>query len=61
MRILFDHSVPAPLSPFPVGRQVTEARERGWDTLASGQLLSEAEQAGFDIFLTGCNRLILKA
>jgi hypothetical protein len=52
MLVLFDHSVPAPLSPFLVGHVITEARARGWDTLANGDLLEEAERAGFDVFLT---------
>ena len=34
------------------GHIVTEARDRGWDTLSNGDLLSEAERAGFDILLT---------
>lgn len=52
MLILFDHSVPAPLSSYLTGHTVTEARERGWDTLSNGELLSEAERAGFDVLLT---------
>ena len=52
MRILFDHSTPAPLSSFLPGHTVTEARDRGWDTLTNGDLLAEAERAGFDILLT---------
>ena len=52
MLVLFDHSVPAPLGPYLVGHTVTEARTRGWDTLTNGDLLTEAERAGFDVFLT---------
>src|ERR1035437_1590662 len=52
MLVLFDHSVPAPLSPYLIGHAITEARTRGWDTLANGDLLAEAERAGFDVFLT---------
>jgi hypothetical protein len=52
MLVLFDHSVPAPLSPFLSGHTITEARTRGWDTLSNGDLLAEAERAGFDVFLT---------
>ena len=68
MLVLFDHSVPAPLSSYLIGHTVTEARTRGWDTLSNGDLLAEAERAGFDVFLTadkniqyqqnlGCRRL----
>jgi hypothetical protein len=35
-----------------MGHTVTRARERGWDTLTNGDLLAEAELAGFDVFLT---------
>ena len=52
MLVLFDHSVPAPLSPYLTGHAVTEARTRGWDTLSNGDLLFEAERAGFDVFVT---------
>jgi hypothetical protein len=52
MLVLFDHSVPAPLVPYLTGHSVTEARNRGWDTLSNGDLLAEAERAGFDVFVT---------
>jgi hypothetical protein len=52
MLVLFDHSVPSPLSSYLIGHTVTEARNRGWDTLSNGDLLTEAERAGFDVFLT---------
>src|ERR1700685_352893 len=53
MRVLFDHSTPAPLASSLTGHAVTEARNLGWDTLANGDLLSEAERAGVDGFFTG--------
>ena len=52
MLVLFDHSVPAPLVPYLTGHSITEARTRGWDTLSNGDLLAEAERAGFDVFVT---------
>jgi hypothetical protein len=52
MLVLFDHSVPAPAVPYLSGHAVTEARTRGWDTLSNGDLLAEAERAGFDVFVT---------
>jgi len=52
MLVLFDHSTPAPLSSYLIGHTVTEARNRGWDTLSNGDLLIEAERAGFDVFVT---------
>jgi hypothetical protein len=52
MLILLDHSTPAPLASFLVGHTVTAARDRGWDRLSNGDLLIEAERAGFDVFIT---------
>ena len=52
MRVLFDHGTPAPLASFLKGHIVQKAKDLGWDTLANGDLLRAAEQAGFDIFLT---------
>jgi len=52
MRVLFDHGTPAPLIPFLAGHTVTKAKDRGWDTLSNGDLLTVAEEAGFDLLLT---------
>ena len=52
MRVLFDHGKPAPLIPFLAGHTVTKAKHRGWDTLSNGDLLTVAEEAGFDLLLT---------
>ena len=52
MLVLFDHSTPAPLSSYLVGRTVIEARARGWDRLSNGDLLVEAERAGFEALVT---------
>ena len=35
-----------------MGHNVTEAKERGWERLANGDLLAAAEEAGFDMLLT---------
>ncbi|MGA9070438.1 MAG: DUF5615 family PIN-like protein [Terracidiphilus sp.] len=52
MRILFDQAVPVPLRPYLAGHTVRTAAEEGWDRLRNGDLLSTAEEAGFDILLT---------
>ncbi|MBN8733790.1 MAG: hypothetical protein J0L64_24860 [Acidobacteria bacterium] len=52
MRVLFDHSVPAPLRHHLREHAVTEAHEQGWQTLSNGELLTEAENAGFDVLVT---------
>ena len=52
MLVLFDHSTPAPLRRHLKEHVVTEAIDRGWDRLSNGDLLKEAEAAGFDVLLT---------
>jgi hypothetical protein len=52
MLILFDHVTPRGIARFLSGHTVTKAKDRGWDTLTNGDLLAEAEQAGFDVLLT---------
>jgi hypothetical protein len=57
MLILFDQSTPAPLRFHLKSHTVIEARERGWDRLVNGDLLNEAEAAGFEVFLTADKNL----
>ena len=57
MLILFDHSTPAPLASYLSSHSVTKAKDRGWDRLTNGDLLAEAERAGFDVLLTADNNM----
>jgi hypothetical protein len=52
MLVLFDQGTPRSLARSLSGHTVVEARARGWDTLSNGELLAEAEAAGFDVLLT---------
>ena len=52
MLILFDHGTPRSISRRLPGHTVVEAVARGWDTLANGELLTAAEEAGFDLLLS---------
>jgi hypothetical protein len=52
MLILFDHVTPAGIARFLAGHTVIQAKERGWDRLGNGELLTAAEEAGFDVFVT---------
>jgi len=52
MRILFDNGTPRGLARFLAGHTVEEARTRGWDELANGDLIEAAERAGFDVMVT---------
>ena len=52
MRILLDHNIPAPLRYALRGHQVEIAYERGGAELQNGDLIAEAESAGFDLLIT---------
>src|SRR2546425_3937286 len=52
MLILFDHVTPAGVARCLVGHNIFKAKDRGWDALTNGDLLSVAEEAGFDVLLT---------
>src|SRR5208337_3374727 len=55
MLILFDHVTPSGIARFLPGHTVTRAKDRGWDALTNGNLLTEAERAGFDVLLSDKN------
>jgi hypothetical protein len=57
MRILFDHNVPTGVARALVGHEVTEAIEHGWHRISNGQLIANAEEAGFDVLLTADKRI----
>ena len=53
MLILFDNGTPRTLARYLIDRHaVTEARARGWQELENGELLNQAEAAGFEVLLT---------
>lgn len=53
MLVLFDNGTPRNLARYLIDHHtVTEARARGWETLANGELLTVAEAAGFEVILT---------
>jgi hypothetical protein len=52
MRVLFDQATPVPIRQFLTGHTVRTAAQEHWDTLQNGDLLTVAEQAGFEVFLT---------
>ncbi|HEY7338528.1 MAG TPA: hypothetical protein VH639_26815 [Bryobacteraceae bacterium] len=57
MRILLDHSTPAPLRYWLLGHNVETAYERGWAELTNGELLRAAEDDGFDAMITADKRI----
>ena len=53
MLVLFDNGTPRTLARFLIDQHmVTEARARGWQELENGELLNEAEAAGFEVLVT---------
>ncbi len=53
MRVLFDQNMPWRLRRFLIGHDVSTASEMGWSEIENGELLSVAEAAGFELFITG--------
>ena len=53
MKILLDQNLSARLARLLTGHDVTHASSAGWAELTNGVLLRAAEEAGFEIFLTG--------
>ena len=52
MRILFDQGTPVPLRRFLPTHNVDTCAERGWSRLQNGDLLREAENSGYQVFIT---------
>lgn len=52
MKILFDQGTPAPLRRYLVEHDVDLAYERGWSKLSNGDLLSVAENEGYQLLIT---------
>ena len=52
MRVLFDQGTPVPLRQALARHSVSTAYELGLATLKNGELLSYAEEKGFDVLVT---------
>jgi hypothetical protein len=52
MRILFDQGTPLPLKDWLGTHDIETAGQRGWSELLNGELLTAADSAGFDLFIT---------
>jgi hypothetical protein len=53
VRILFDHNVPKKLRSLLTDHFISTSREMGWDTLTNGDLMTVAEDSGFEGMVTG--------
>jgi hypothetical protein len=52
MLIVLDHVTPGGVARVLTEHTVVKAKTRGWDKVSNGNLLAEAEGAGFDLPLT---------
>ena len=52
MRVLFDQGTPVPLRRYLALHAVVTVFEKGWNTLQNGELLSTAEDEGFEVLVT---------
>ena len=52
MRILFDNGTPNPIARSLAGHEVAYARQLGWHELKNGDLLRQAEEAGYELLVT---------
>ena len=52
MQIILDRATPVPIRPYLAGHTVRTAAQQGWDKLGNSDLLTAAEEAGFDLLPT---------
>ncbi len=52
MRILFDNGTPKPIARSLASHEVTFARQIGWHELGNGDLIQQAEDAGYEVLLS---------
>lgn len=52
MKVLFDQGTPVPLRRHLRLHDVTTVYELAWATLQNGELINQAEAAGFDVLVT---------
>jgi predicted nuclease of predicted toxin-antitoxin system len=57
LRVLLDEDLPHQLRLLLVGHHVFTVRHLGWNGLKNGELLSTADAAGYDVFVTGDKNL----
>ena len=57
MRVLLDEQLPRQLAGHLVGHDVRTVEQQSWSGFKNGALLTEAEQVGFDVFVTADRNL----
>ena len=53
MRVLLDEQLPRQLVPYFVDHEVRTVQQEAWAGLKNGALLTKAEDAGFEVLVTG--------
>ncbi len=57
MRVLLDEQLPRQLAPYLTGHDVRTVQQQSWAGLKNGALLTRAEEAEFEVFVTGDRNL----
>ena len=52
MKVLFDNGTPKPIARSLTGHEITYARQLGWHELENGELIQQAEEAGYEVLLS---------
>ena len=52
MKILFDNGTPKPIARGLTGHEITYARRIGWHEFENGELIRQAEEAGYEVLVT---------
>jgi PIN like domain len=52
MKVLFDNGTPRPIARNFSGHEVSFVRQIGWHELANGELIRQAEDAGYDVLVS---------
>ena len=58
MRVLLDKNVPFGVRRFLQKHEVETVEERGWDRIANGDLIREAESDGFNVVVTADQNIV---
>lgn len=57
MRVLLDEGVPVQIRGALSGHEISTVQSQGWSGVGNGELLTLAEQAGFDLFIVADKNL----
>lgn len=52
MKILFDNGTPKPIARSLAGHEIAYARRIGWHEMENGELIQQAEEAGYEVLLS---------